>query len=177
MMIACAALFLVPLVLKGRTVQDPPERAAFPVSSGRTESVKVNGDVRNPGIYAVNANALAESVIIMATPVRPLAQCRTPLPVLPLHHGASVTLLLLPDGECRLAVGQMTVSERMILGIPLDIATMSEADFDLLPGVGPALAKRITAWRQNNGGKLRVEDLSAIEGIGEKKLYIIRKFF
>ena len=62
------------------------------------------------------------------------------------------------------------------LAISLDISTMSEADFDRLPGIGPALAKRIVTYRQLNGGVLHVNDLTAIEGISEKKLELIRKF-
>jgi competence protein ComEA len=53
---------------------------------------------------------------------------------------------------------------------------MSKADFDHLPGIGPALAKRIALYRQNNGGMLQVSDLTAIEEIGEKKLELIRKY-
>jgi competence protein ComEA len=54
---------------------------------------------------------------------------------------------------------------------------LNEADFDRLPGVGPALAKRIVEYRQNNGGILRVEDLLAIEGIGEKKYQQLHGYF
>ncbi len=176
-LVACAALIFVPPLLKGRTVQDSPDRAAFHVSSSSGISVKVSGAVRYPGIYITSANILAKSAIFLAKPVRPLEQCTSPLPALPLQHGSAVVLSFLPGGECGLTVGQMTTSERMILGIPLDISAMSEADFDLLPGVGPALAQRIVAFRQNNGGVLHVEDLAAVGGIGEKKLKIIRKYF
>jgi competence protein ComEA len=71
----------------------------------------------------------------------------------------------------------MPVPERMVLGIPLDISVMSEADFDRLPGIGPALARRIVEYRQNNGGILRVEDLAAVQGIGEKKFNKLRAYF
>jgi len=69
----------------------------------------------------------------------------------------------------------MTVKERMVLGIPKKIKKMSEADFSLLPGIGPSLARRIVMKRQENGGKLHLYDLATIEGIGEKKLEAIRK--
>ncbi|MEI7817041.1 MAG: helix-hairpin-helix domain-containing protein, partial [Desulfuromonadales bacterium] len=72
---------------------------------------------------------------------------------------------------------QMTVSERLVLNIPLDISSMSEIDFDRLPGIGPSLANRIIMHRQNNGGILRLEDLVSIEGIGEKKYKNIKKYF
>jgi competence protein ComEA len=71
----------------------------------------------------------------------------------------------------------MSVSERITLGIPLDISVMNEVDFDKLPGIGPALAQRIIEFRQNNGGVLRVTDLAFIEGIGEKKYRKIKEYF
>ncbi len=95
----------------------------------------------------------------------------------PLLNGSAVTLVQQADGSHLLTVDQMTASERMVLGIPLDISTMNEADFDRLPGIGPALAKRIVEYRQKNGGILSVGDLAAIEGIGEKKYNTIRAYF
>lgn len=94
-----------------------------------------------------------------------------------LRNGSAVTLSVQPGGSLLLAMGQMTVSERMVLGIPLDISTMSEADFIRLPGIGPALARRITVYRQSNDGILHVEDLVAIKGIGEKKYEMLRTYF
>jgi competence protein ComEA len=63
------------------------------------------------------------------------------------------------------------------MGIPLDITTISEADLDKVPGIGPALARRIVQYRQNNGGRMSVKDLLSVDGIGEKKSAALRKFF
>ena len=119
---------------------------------------------------------MAESVIKMAGPLRPLKLDKSDA-VFIVSNGSALTVSAKPDGSHTVTVGQMTVTERMILGIPLDIATMNEADFDRLPGIGPALAKRIVEYRQNNGGVLRVNDLVMIEGIGEKKFKMIRSYF
>jgi competence protein ComEA len=120
---------------------------------------------------------MAESVIKLAEPACPLKQLVIDSAVRPLRDGSAVALAAQPGGSCLLMVDQMLVSERMILGIPLDISTMNEADFDRLPGIGPALAKRIVEYRQNNGGVLRVGDLTAIEGIGEKKFKKVQVYF
>ncbi|GAC1471227.1 MAG: hypothetical protein PVSMB11_06990 [Desulfuromonadaceae bacterium] len=140
-------------------------------------SVKVSGDVLHPGIYEVPANSLAVSVINMAVPLRPLKQCMINPASNSLLNGSAVKLAEQPDGSFLLTMDQMTVPERLVLGIPLDITAMSEADFDRLPGIGPALARRIVEHRQNNGGILRVCDLTAIVGIGEKKYKKIRAYF
>lgn len=41
---------------------------------------------------------------------------------------------------------------------------------ETLPGVGPALAARIIAWREENGPFRAVDELLAVAGIGEKTL-------
>lgn len=177
-MIACAVLLLVPIYVKSRTSQDVPASAAFrALSSGRV-SIKVSGAVLHPGVYEVPANSLAVSVIKMAEPLRPLVLHEIDyIAASPLRNGSGLKLVLQPDESYLLVPDQMTVPERLVLGIPLDISAMTEADFDRLPGIGPALARRIVECRQNNGGVLRVEDLSSVEGIGEKKFKILHGYF
>lgn len=177
-MVSCAALLLAQVIMKSRTGQDIPVQAAFRVLSSGRVTVKVDGDVRHQGIFELNAKYLALDAIKMADPMRPVNLSKSDFSVagLPLRNGSAVTLELLPDGSHRLVVADIAVSERIVLGIPLDISTMSETDFARLPGIGPALAKRIAEYRQKNGGILRVEDLGMIEGIGEKKFRMIRSY-
>lgn len=177
-MIVCAALLCVPVAMKSRKSQDIPELTAFRVLSSGRVFIKISGEVRNPGIYEVTANSLAASVINMAEPLHPLKQnIIDPSAARPLLNGSAVMLAVRPDGALLLTTDSMTVPERLILGIPLDISRMNEADFDRLPGIGPALARRIIEYRQNNGGFLRVDDLAAVEGIGEKKYNMMRAYF
>jgi competence protein ComEA len=171
-------LLLAPVVMKSRKSRETPAPAAFyMVSSGRI-AVKVSGDVRFPGIYEVPANSMALSVIKMAVPLQPLLQnsiVRNGDQTV--NNGAAVSFVTLSDGSFRVISGGMTVQERLILNIPLDISTMSDADFELLPGIGPALVGRIIEFRQKNGGMLRIEDLATIDGIGKKKYALLRTYF
>lgn len=174
--VVCAALLFVPLFIKSRPSQNVSARPAFDVLSSGRMLIKVSGNVRQPGVYEVAANTLAVAVIKMAIPIKPLGHdavqaVGTP----PLSNGSAVSYTAGDDGVPRITVDSMTVKERMVLGIPLDIGKMSEADFCLLPGIGPSLARRIVMKRQENGGKLHLYDLATIEGIGEKKLEAIRK--
>jgi competence protein ComEA len=174
-MVVCAALLFVPIYMKSRANQKMSDRAAFQVLSSGKKLVKVSGEVRYPGIYEVPANTLADSVINMAGPLQPLESGKPGFEKT-IRHGSAVNIIRQLDGSNRIVIGQMAVSERMVLGIPLDIETMNEADFDRLPGIGPALAKRIVQYRHNNGGFLGVEDLANVNGIGEKKFEMIRSY-
>jgi competence protein ComEA len=51
----------------------------------------------------------------------------------------------------------------------------ADADaLDALPRIGPALAARIVAWREQNGRFTSVDDLLAVPGIGDKMLESLR---
>jgi competence protein ComEA len=57
---------------------------------------------------------------------------------------------------------------------PVDLNRATVADLDILPGVGPATAAAIVAWRDENGGFRRVEDLLEVPGIGPARLERLR---
>ncbi len=58
----------------------------------------------------------------------------------------------------------------------IDINQASVEDFQKLKGIGPALARRIVAFREKHGPFRRVEDLLAIRGIGPKKWKALRPY-
>ncbi|HST84782.1 MAG TPA: helix-hairpin-helix domain-containing protein [Kineosporiaceae bacterium] len=59
-------------------------------------------------------------------------------------------------------------------GAPVDLNTATVAELDALPGVGPVIAGRIVAWRQENGRFASVDDLAEVQGIGEATLAKLR---
>jgi competence protein ComEA len=60
------------------------------------------------------------------------------------------------------------------VGVPVDINQAGVADLQALPGVGPALAERIVAYREAQGPFQSVDQLAEVKGIGAKKLETIR---
>ncbi|MFE5408818.1 helix-hairpin-helix domain-containing protein [Microbacterium sp. NPDC056569] len=56
----------------------------------------------------------------------------------------------------------------------VDLNTADATLLETLPRIGPALAERIIAWRDDNGGFTSIEDLLAVPGIGDKMLASLR---
>lgn len=56
------------------------------------------------------------------------------------------------------------------ISYPIDINTASAEELETLPGIGRILARRIVAFREENGRFSRLEELMQVEGIGEKRM-------
>ena len=57
---------------------------------------------------------------------------------------------------------------------PLDLNTATVEQLDTLPGIGPATAAAIVAYRQEHGRFASVDELLEVRGIGEAKLADLR---
>lgn len=58
----------------------------------------------------------------------------------------------------------------------VNLNTASQEELENLPGIGPKLAERIIAWREQNGAFLSVEQLMDVNGIAEGKIEDIKDF-
>lgn len=67
---------------------------------------------------------------------------------------------------------EQTVPQEQLLPAwePVDLNTAAAEELAGLPGIGEKLAERILADRAANGPYENVEELTRVEGIGEKKL-------
>lgn len=59
---------------------------------------------------------------------------------------------------------------------PVDLNRADAAGLMSVPGIGPALADRIVAFREEHGPFRRVEDLLKVRGIGERSLEKLRPY-
>ena len=59
--------------------------------------------------------------------------------------------------------------------LPVNINTAAAEELDVLPGIGPALAGRIIAYREEHGPCRTVEGLLEVKGIGEATLEEFRQ--
>lgn len=61
-----------------------------------------------------------------------------------------------------------------VAAAPLNLNSATAEQLDDLPGIGPALAERIIAYRAEHGAFTRVDQLNDVKGIGEKTLEKLR---
>lgn len=87
----------------------------------------------------------------------------------------------IPDGEESEVPGDESTHEAhgadQVNGAPglrLDLNEATEREFQQLPGIGPAYAKRMVQWRERFGPYLSVDQLIEIRGIGPKRLEALR---
>jgi hypothetical protein len=73
------------------------------------------------------------------------------------------------DG-CVVRTGRMAPADIEALALPVDLTTASEAELASLPGIGPALARRIAAARPLH----HVDEQLRVDGIGPARLAAIR---
>lgn len=144
----------------------PPEMTAptQPDVVIATESIDVHvaGWVLSPGVVRVALESIVADAIEAAGGLRPGALVDRINLAAPLHSGDQVVV-----------PGPDSMNGSSEDG-PLALNRASAKDLEELPGVGPVLAERIVAYREQNGPFTEVEDLLQVGGIGEAKLASIR---
>jgi competence protein ComEA len=64
----------------------------------------------------------------------------------------------------------------LVAGSTLDINRATAADLELLPGIGPALARRIVEDRDRTGPFRTIDEVDRVRGIGPRTLERLRPF-
>lgn len=123
--------------------------------------VHVSGAVAHPGLYRVATDARLVDAIAASGGFSADADRDAVNLARPVVDGEQVHVPR--EGE------EPAVSTAAGGGL-LDLNAADEAALCELPGIGPALARRIIAWRQANGRFTSVDDLLAVSGIGQKLL-------
>jgi competence protein ComEA len=171
--VICAALVYHP----GRDADREVVSAAFLRYSTGTNIIRLEGDVPSPGIYRVPENATLKAVINLTAPSMSDKVEEKELMGRVIKCGDIIDLTARDKQHIVIKIYKMTTKERILLGIPLHPDEMEMADWESLPGIGPALAKEIMDYRQNNGDFGDFVSLSRVPGLGEKKIRALKKYF
>lgn len=164
---ALAAGAVAASIWYGRAAPEPaPLRVdtAGTVERG-TITVHVSGAVVTPGLVVVpDGSRLADAVAAAGGTTRNAALDQVNLAAT-LADGQQVVILRADELES----SGGPAGDGLI-----HINSASASELEQLPGVGPVLAARIAAFRDENGPFLAVEDLLDVSGIGEAKLEGLR---
>ena len=123
--------------------------------------VHVVGEVENPGMYQLPMGARLVDAVFAAGGLTRQAD-----------HSSVNLARELTDGEQVMVMAKGEQGSSFLAGKTgiVSLNRSSESELETLPGIGPALAARIVAWREANGGFSKVEDLLKVSGIGDKLL-------
>lgn len=159
----------------GRSTTTAAGPGAAPITAAPPLVVQAAGAVARPGVYRLPDGARVADLVDAAG---------GPAPDADLDRVALAARLV--DGQ-RVAVprrGEATAPEPAAGAAgtpaatapsgPVDLNTATVADLDRLPGVGPATAAAIVAYREQHGPFRTVDDLTEVPGIGPSKLAALR---
>ncbi len=144
-----------PLLVEGST--------AAPVESHEVV-VHLAGSVRSPGVVRLPAGSRVVDAIAAAGGELPGTDLTTVNLARVLTDGEQIRVGLPPDP----AVQAPSLTSASASGAPgpLSLNTATAADLESLPGIGPVLAARIVAYREQSGPFRSIDQLIEVAGIG-----------
>lgn len=172
-----AALLVVGLILRFLLFQRPAPVVIVPGDRTAVENVTekeagekeiiihVTGAVVSPGVYRLPESARVLDAVEAAGGFLPDAD----------QEGLNLAAPLMDGQQVRVRRQSETTQSTEDTG-KININTADAAELEKLPGIGPAKARAIVEHREKNGLFRRIEDLSAVSGIGEKTVEALREY-
>ena len=146
----------------GNAVTDGSENAAE--TEAQTLCVYVCGDVKVPGIYYCNTGSRVADAVEAAGGAGEDAYVESLNLAEQITDGQKIYIPREGETFSDVVTGQAASdSERGLV----NINSAGEAELTTLPGIGESRAKDIIAYREENGGFSKIEDIMNVSGIKE----------
>lgn len=133
-------------------------------------AVHVVGAVEKPGVYMLADDKRVNDAVQLALPTSKADLSQINMAAF-LEDGKQIYVPAY--GEKKVAVSAVQRIGENSSGL-INLNTASPSELDRLPGIGPALAERIIAYREQYGLFDAIEDVTKVSGIGPSLLEKIR---
>lgn len=136
--------------------------------------IHIAGAVEKPGVYLFDDGARVNDAVTKAVPMPEADMDRMNLAAL-LEDGQRIEVpakeVLTGEGLSLEGMASAPgLSSKLSDGTSgtININSATAEELDTLPGIGPAYAERIIAYREEHGGFSDIEELQEVSGIGPK---------
>ena len=170
-----------------QAVQEATRPGTAPSIPAEAIVCEVKGHVALPGVYDLTSENRVADLIVRAGGVLPSGSLDFVNQARKLADGEVVVVPM--KGTTKEEYDAMTVSGFPDLPVTMpgvssqgttqalvNINTATEAELDTIPGVGPATARNIIAYRTSVGFFTVIEDLKKVDRIGEKTFEKLKSF-
>lgn len=165
----CLILAFIPFFIFLHSLFSSYQAPAFSDQSDNSIAVEVVENDQPKGIYFVGSETSSRQLLKSA------GIGEFSFQDFKLDDGMKITLNSV-SGKNDIIVTKIANTERLALGMPLDINQATEDDLFLVKGIGETTAKKILDLRNKLGRFSDINQLLEIKGIKEKKLTGIRKY-
>ena len=134
-------------------------------------TVYVTGAINKPGVVTVREGARTADAVKACGGLLPTADGEKVNMAQVLKDGQQVRVPEKQAGSSALPAntGKASSAVKTKADGPININTASAEELDALPGIGPAMAKRIIEYRETEGAFTAIEDIKKVKVIGEAK--------
>ncbi|MBP1713035.1 MAG: ComEA protein [Deltaproteobacteria bacterium] len=144
------------------------------ISSNEEVWVEVEGPVRNRGIYPLQKGKSALEAVEKAGGISGGLSLSPEFAAIKIEKSGLLKVAWKGEDKGQAALHSLDPPKLKVLSIPININTARAEELDILPGVGPKMARAIVDFRESHGKFSTLEDLQKVKGFGPRKFAAIR---